>query len=106
MGDCLVAGACCVDVGALVGGEDCEGGGREALGRDVYMCAAEGGGGDEEDGLREGPGGEVGGERGVVFYHVDGAGFDRVLKKTRREGSGRGREVRRRQSRTEKGNVN
>lgn len=106
MGDGFVAGARRVDVGALVGGEDCEGGGGEAFGRDVYVCATEGGGGDEEDGLGEGPGGEVGGEGGVVFYHVDGAGFDGVWKKSRGEGSGRGREVRRRRSRTEKGNVN
>jgi len=38
MGDCLAAGARGVDVGDVVGGEDCESGGGETFGGDVDVC--------------------------------------------------------------------
>lgn len=38
MGDCLAAGARGVDVGDVVGGEDCEGGGGKTFGGYVDIC--------------------------------------------------------------------
>jgi len=38
MRNSLAAGACGVDVGDVIWGEDCEGGGRETFGGDVDVC--------------------------------------------------------------------
>ena len=51
MRDCFGAGAGCVYVSAGRGREDCEGAGGEAFGGEVYVCAGDGGGGDEEEWL-------------------------------------------------------
>lgn len=72
MRDGFGPGARGVDVGGGVGAEDAEGGGGEALGREVDVGAGEGGGGGEEEGLGEGPGVEGRGDGGVEFYHFWG----------------------------------
>lgn len=55
MSDGFGAGACRVDVGTRVRGEDGECGGGQALGGQVHVGAGEGGRGSVEEGLREGP---------------------------------------------------
>ena len=51
--DGFTAGAGAVDISGLGGGEDGEGGGREAFRGKIDVRAGEGGRGGEEDGLRE-----------------------------------------------------
>ena len=79
VGDGFAAGAGAVDVGYEVGVEHGEVGGGEALGGYVYVGAVGWGGGGEEDGLAEGPGGEVFCEGWVDFHCGECFGFGFVF---------------------------
>ena len=59
MADGFGAGACRVEVGGFVGGEDRQRGGGVAFGGDIDVGPEGWGGGGEEEGLGEGPGLEV-----------------------------------------------
>lgn len=71
VGDGLVARAGGIDVGDLIGRQDAERGGGDALGREVDVFAAQGSRGDEEDGLLHQPFLVVFADGGIKLDHFD-----------------------------------